>query len=347
MCSALRALAVLLSIVAVTVSGALSAQPRGDTLEIVRSRGHLICGVDNENGGFAHHDANGRWSGLEADVCQALAVAVFGRKDAVRFRLMPPAERYKALKAGEIDVLAAHTSWTMTRDSALGLRYAATVLYDGTALMVRRRQGVASTLELSGGSICALEGPEGAQIVRDYFNQRRMRIRAMTTSERWDTLVKAYLANQCTALAGDATMLARSRTRFEKPDDHVLLPERLAIDPIGLLVCEGSERWFSVVRWTVHALIGAEEAGITSGTVDAMDAASAPSLAARRFLGLEGQLGRELGLKGSWTRDVIRNVGNFAEIYDRNFGQLSAFKIPRGLNNLWSKGGLMVAPSFR
>ncbi len=321
--------------------------PRADTLESVRQRGHVVCGVFGSDAGFARHDASGQWFGIEIDACRALAVAALGRKDAVSYRVLLAADRYKALKSGDIDVLAAHTSLTMTRDSALGLRYAATLLHDGTAMMVRRRQAVGSTLELSGASVCALDTMDGAQVVRDYFSGRRMRIRALTTSETWEALVKSYLSGQCTALAGDATMLARTRAAQKAADDHIILPERLSVEPIGLFVREGSERWFSVVRWTVYALVAAEEAGVTSANVEALGNATVTALAARRLLGMESHLGRELGLPRNWTREVVRNVGNYGELYERNFGARSPLKLDRGLNNLWSKGGLMLAPPFR
>ena len=346
---AVRASFALLAMLAVILAPSEPAVglPRSDALDGVRQRGRLVCGVQHDQPGFATRDAQGRWSGLEVDFCVALAAVVLGRKEAVDFRLLAPTQRFSALKAGEIDLLAARTTWTMSRDSALGLRFAATLLYDGQAMMVRRRQGVASTLELSGGSICALAGHNGDQTVTDYFAERRMRLRGLVTADSWDTLVKAYQANQCVGLAGDATELARTQAAMKDSAEHVILPERLTLEPVGVMVREGDERWFSAVRWTMAALVAAEEAGITQATIEGLDQSSNGTLAVRRLLGLEADLGQAIGLPRDWARQAIRSVGNYGEIYDRSFGAKAPLRMVRGFNQLWSKGGLMLAPPLR
>lgn len=313
-------------------------------LEIVRARGHLNCGVGDGLAGFSQVNARGQWSGLDVEFCSALATAVFGSKDAVKFFNLSPADRFTALANGEVDVLARATAWTLTRDTELGIRFAGVLFYDGQGFLVPRGHAITSVLELSGASVCVLPGSSGERNVTDFFGQRKMRFQ-LVTSEHWDHLVRTYAAGGCTVLTGDMSVLAFERSRFAAAGDHLLLPELISKEPLGPAVKAGDEQWFSIVRWNAMALVAAEELGITSTNVDAMRASSALDI--RRFLGLEADLGASLGLARDWAYQVVKQVGNYAEIFDRTLGHGSALKLDRGLNNLWSKGGLLYAMPLR
>jgi general L-amino acid transport system substrate-binding protein len=335
------ALAILLVFAALP----LAAQPVGDTIEEVRKRGHVVCGVGESLAGFSSVDKDGRWTGLEVEFCAALAAAVLGDREAVKYRALTVDQRFTALKDGEIDVLARGTAWTLTRDTELGIRFVGTLYFDGLGFLVPRKQAVASVLELSGARICVPTGPTGAEELDAYFARKRMRLEAVA-SERWEDLVAAYLAGRCTALAGDVSALARARAGLEAASDHLLLPEVVRAWPLGVAVGIGDERWFAVVRWTLNALVGAEQLGIDQANAE-MLRVSSKRLEIRRLLGSEGDPGAALGLAQDWALKMLTQVGNYGEIYARNLGDGSPLKLRRGLNALWSEGGLMQAPPFR
>jgi general L-amino acid transport system substrate-binding protein len=314
------------------------------TLDTIRARGYLLCGIGEVQGGFSQATPAGERSGLDVDFCTALASAVFGSKDAVKFWPLSANDRFKALQSGDVDVLARGATWTLSRDTELGARFTDVLFYDGQGFLTRRGNAVASALELSGATVCALPGAMGEQGVAEFFGAKRMRYQ-IVAQDSWDDLVKAYAAGSCTVLTGDVSLLAVARSKLATPGDHMILPELITKEPLGPAVRQDDAQWFGVVRWTLMALVEAEELGLTKENVDAQRAATEPSI--RRFLGLEANLGQALGLPRDWAYQVVKNVGNYGEIFDRNLGAKSDLKLARGLNNLWTKGGLMYSMPFR
>ena len=314
------------------------------TLDAIRARGYLLCGIGETQAGFSQVDGSGARSGLDTEFCTALASAVFGSKDAVKFWPLSANDRFKALQAGDVDVLSRGASWTLSRDTELGARFAGVLFYDGQGFMTRRGNAVASVLELSGASICTLPGAMGEQAVAEFFGAQRMRFQVLA-QDNWDDLVKTYEAGSCTVLTGDISLLAQTRSKLKVPADHMILPELITKEPLGPAVRQDDAQWFAVVRWTLMALIEAEELGLTRDNVDAQRAATAPGI--RRFLGLEANLGQALGLPRDWAYQVVKNVGNYGEIFERTLGMNSDLKLARGLNNTWTKGGLMYSMPFR
>lgn len=328
----------------VALVGASATASAATRLETVKARGYLNCGVGNAIAGFSQVNDRGQWSGMDVEFCSALATAIFGRKDAVKFRNLTAADRFKALQDGEVDVLTRATAWTLTRDTELGARFVGVLFHDGQGFLVPRGHAISSVLELSGASVCVLPGSSGERGITDFFGQRKMRFQ-LVTSEHWDHLVKTYVAGGCTVLTGDVSLLAAERARFPSAADSLLLPEMISKEPLGPAVKAGDDQWFSIVRWNYMALVAAEELGITSVNVDTMR--NSGSLDIRRFLGLEADLGAPLGLARDWAFQVVKQVGNYAEIFDRTLGNNSSLKLDRGLNALWTKGGLMYAAPLR
>jgi general L-amino acid transport system substrate-binding protein len=313
-------------------------------LDAVKARGQLVCGVTDHAPGFSEVSPRGVWSGLDIEFCSALAAAVLGNKDAVKFLSLNAGDRFKSLQNDEIDVLMGATTWTLTRDTELGARFAGTLYYDGQGFIVPRNHSIASVLELSGASICVLPGSSDESAIADYFGSRKMRYQ-LITSEHWEDLVKTYASGGCTVLTGDVSLLAYERSRLANGPDQMLLPEFISKEPYGPAVRTGDDGWFSIVRWTLMALIAADELGISSSNVDMMKGSAVHET--RRFLGLEADLGAPLGLSRDWAYQIVKQVGNYAEIFERTIGQGSQLKLERGLNNLWTKGGLMYAPPLR
>ena len=329
--------------VACIVASALNVAA-ASRLETVKGRGYLNCGVGDAVAGFSQVNGKGQWSGLDVEFCSALAASIFGSKDAVKFRNLTAADRFKALQDGEVDVLTRATAWTLTRDTELGARFVGVLFYDGQGFLVPRGHAISSILELSGASVCVLPGSSGERAVTDFFGQRKMRFQ-LITSDHWDQLVKTYAAGGCTALTGDVSMLAAERSHFVAFADQILLPETITKEPLGPAVKNDDEQWFSVVRWNYMALIAAEELGLTSANIDTMKSSSAIDV--RRFLGLEADLGAPLGLARDWAYQIVKQVGSYAEIFDRTLGTGSPLKLDRGLNSLWTKGGLMYSAPLR
>ncbi|WP_295559535.1 amino acid ABC transporter substrate-binding protein [uncultured Hyphomicrobium sp.] len=314
------------------------------TLDDVRARGHLICGVSEGMPGFASIGANGAWTGLDIDFCGAVAAAVLGDRGAVKYRVVTPANRFQALSSGEIDLLPRANGRTLSRDTELGVRFADTLFHDGQGFLIQRGYAVASVLELSGTSVCVMAGSSAAQGVETFFQARKMRYQ-LVPAEQWSTAVKSYADGACTVLTGDITLLAAERSRFTTPSDHVIMPELISKEMLGPVVRQGDEQWFSIVRWTLSALVTAEELGITSVNIDALR--SSPNIDIRRFLGLEADLGRGMGLAREWSYLVVRQNGNYGEIFDRNIGLKSPLALERGVNNIWTRGGLLSAGPLR
>lgn len=327
---------------ALLLAGSVSAA--ASTLDDVLARGHIICGVADGPLGFSHIDERGVWSGLDVDFCAALAAAVLGNKEAVKYRPLAMAQRFAALREKEVDLLARSATWTLSRDMDLGARFVDTLFHDGQGLLVRRSQGVASALELSGATVCLWASGPAQRNAQEFFSQRGMRFTPLPF-DKWDEAVQAYLNKRCIALSADVSTLGLVRATLATMEEHQLLPEVISKEPLGPVVRQGDEQWFGIVRWVLFALITAEEHGVTSSNVEA--ARSSNLVEVRRLLGIEGDLGASLGLRRDWAFQIIRQCGNYGELFERNVGMKSPLRLERLANNLSSKGGLMHAPPFR
>jgi general L-amino acid transport system substrate-binding protein len=317
---------------------------RAATLDEVRSRGHVVCGVTEDAQGFASVSAEGTWAGFDIDFCGAVAAAVLGKKEAVKYRVVSPSNRIQVLTSGEVDLLPRANGRTLSRDTEHGVRFVDTLFHEGQGFLVRRGYAVASVLELSGASVCVMTATRAEQGLESYFQSRKMRYQ-LVLSDRWADAAKAYADGACTLLTGDISVLAAERSRLVNPAEHVILPELITKEMLGPVIRQGDEQWFSIVRWTVEALIDAEELGISSHNIDGLR--ESPNVDVRRFLGLETDLGQPMGLARDWSYQVVKQAGNYGELYERNVGARSALGLDRGVNSLWTKGGLMSAAPLR
>ena len=314
------------------------------TLQDVQRRGELICGVSTGIPGFSNPDESGTWAGLDIDICRAVAAATLG--DAAKIKLLPltAKERLTALQSGEVDMLVSNATWTLTRDTALGLNFAGINYYDGQGFMVSRKIGAKSALDLNGLRICIQSGTTSELNVADYFKESRMVYKPVVLDTS-DQTIKAFKAGRCDVLTSDKSQLYALRIKLENPDDAVVLPEVISKEPLGPVVRQGDDGWLNIVKWTLFAMINAEELGVTAANLDEMK--MSPNQNIRRLLGLEGVKGAGLGLKDDWAYQIIRQVGNYGEVFQRNIGSGSPLNIDRGLNALWSRGGILYAPPFR
>ncbi|WP_395673578.1 amino acid ABC transporter substrate-binding protein [Phenylobacterium sp.] len=320
---------------------------KSPTLAAVRRRGWLACGVHPGLPGFAYPDARRVWRGFDVDICRALAAATLGDANKVRFTPVDAADRFGALRAGRIDVLARNTSWTFARDAGLGLDFASVTYYDGQGFLAPRSLGVTSAEELSGARVCVQAGTASDGNLIDWFGGRGVRYQPVSTRSEIEAR-QLYEAEACDVFSADISALAATRSALNNPNGHMILPEVISKEPLGPVVRSADPAWSDIVRWTVHAMVLGEEFGLTSRTVD--EARSAPaSPDVERLLGLEGDLGPLLGLAPDWGFQVIRQVGSYGEVFDRNLGPRSALRLERGLNALWnaSRPGLMYAPPMR
>lgn len=329
--------------VALLTTVAAPSAAKAATLDDVRARGHVICGVSEGDRGFAQV-SNGVWSGFDIDVCGAVAAATLGRRDAVKYRVVTPANRFQTLTSGEVDLLPRASARTLSRDTEYGVRYVGTLFHDGQGFLVRRGYAVASVLELSGASVCVMTGASAQEGLETFFRARKMRYQ-LVPAERWSDAVKAYADGACTLLTGDVTVLAAERSRLVNPVEHMILPELITKDMLGPVIRQGDEQWTSIVRWTTDALIAAEELDITSQNIDSLRESG--NVEVRRFLGLEADLGQPMGLARDWSYQIVKQVGNYGELFERNIGARTALALDRGVNNLWTKGGLMSAAPLR
>jgi general L-amino acid transport system substrate-binding protein len=314
------------------------------TLEHVKKRNELTCGVTQGLPGFSAPDDKGRWHGIDADFCRAVAVAVLGDAEAIKFVPLSAKVRFTALQSGEIDLLARNTTWTMHRDTALGIQFIGANYYDGQGFIVRKDIGVTSVRELDGASICANAGTTTELNVADYFRSNGMDY-DISSFEKSEEAVAAYDAGRCDAYTTDQSGLYAQRQRLVDPSAHVVLNEVISKEPLSPAVRQGDDIWADIVRWVHYAMLNAEELGVNSQNIDNMKASPNPSI--RRLLGVEGAFGESLGLDNEWATRVIRKVGNYGESFDRNLGAGSELKIERGLNALWTQGGLQFAPPIR
>jgi general L-amino acid transport system substrate-binding protein len=321
-----------------------SASADAGVLDAIRSRGHVVCGVGDGPKGYSSLDAQGAWSGISVDFCRALAAAVFGNKDAVQFRPLPPGDRFSALQSGDVDVLSRNVAITSSLDTTQGIRFPGVLVYDGQGFLVRKAQNVTSALELSGARICVTLETSDALGVADFFNGLKLPY-DLLKFDKWSDAAMAYATKTCQVLSADITMLGMARHKLPDASEHIILPELASKQPVGPAVRQGDDDWFSVVRWTIYALIAAEELGINSGNLETMKASASGEV--RRFLGLDFDFGKQLGLSPEWTQRVVKQVGNYGELFDRHLGQKSPLKLDRRLNNLAANGGLHYAPSFR
>jgi general L-amino acid transport system substrate-binding protein len=334
--------ALLAAALLAATSGAASAQQK--TLDAVKQRGQLACGAHTGLAGFGQADDKGIWSGLDVDYCKAIAVAVLGDDNKVRFVPTTPKERFAALQSREVDVLARSTTWTLSRDSSLGFSFAGVNYYDGQGFMVKKSANVKSAKDLSGATICVQTGTTTELNLADFFRTNNLQYKPVVF-EKVDEAVRAYNGDRCDAYTTDASGLYSVRLQLAKPDDHMVLPDIISKEPLGPLVRQDDVQWLTIVKWVHFALLNAEELGVTQANVDQMLTSANPDI--KRLLGKEGDFGKGLGLDNDWAYKVIKRVGNYGEIFDRNVGAGSRLKIDRGLNKLWNKGGIQYAPPIR
>ncbi len=330
---------------ALTLSLWCAAPLKAATVDDVKARGQLNCGVTQGLAGFSSADSKGNWAGLDVDFCRAVAAAIFGDGTKVKFVPLSSKQRFTALQSGEIDVLSRVSTWTMQNDTALGISFVGVIYYDGQGLMVRKKLEVQSALELSGAEVCTNTGTTTELNIADFFRSRGMPYK-IVAFEKSDEALKAYEAERCDVYSTDASSLSSQRQKLANPDDHVILPDLISKEPLAPAVRQGDPQWASLVRWTLFALINAEELAVTKSNAGALAAAdSAPGV--KRLLGVEQDFGKPLGTGKDWALQAIKAVGNYGEIFDRNLGAESALKIDRGLNKLWNKGGILYAPPIR
>ena len=315
------------------------------TLDDVKARGELICGVNTGLVGFAAPDANGNWSGFDVAICQAVAGAVLGDPSKVKYVPTSGQTRFTALGSGEVDLLARNTTWTFSRDTDLKLQFTATNYYDGQGFMVRKDSGVTSAKELDGASICIQTGTTTELNLADYFKANNMSYQPITVDSNAEG-EQQFLAGACDAYTTDASGLAATRAAFANPSDYVILPEIISKEPLAPAVRQGDDQWTDIVRWTVFALIAAEEYGVTSANIDEL-AKSTDNPEIKRLLGTEGDLGAMIGLSKDWAVNAIKANGNYGEIFAATIGEQTPIGLARGLNAQWTQGGLMYAPPFR
>jgi len=329
----------------VVIALALGVQTAvAQTLKTVKERGSLSCGVSQGLPGFSTPDDKGNWTGLDVDVCRAIAAAVLNDPAKVKFVPLSAKDRFTALQSGEIDVLSRNTTWTLSRDTSLGVNFTGVTYYDGQGFLIRKSLKVNSALELNGASICVQTGTTNEQNVSDYFNGNHMKYELIAFGTA-DETVKAYESGRCDVFTSDISQLYSIRLKLSAPGDHAVLPEVISKEPLGPLVRHGDDQWFDIVKWTLFAMINAEELGVTQKNVDEMAKSSKPDL--KRMLGTEGNLGEQLGLTKDWVVRIVKAVGNYGESFDRNVGAGSNLGISRGLNQLWNKGGIQYAPPIR
>jgi general L-amino acid transport system substrate-binding protein len=328
---------------AVSLAG-ISAASAG-TLDDVKSKGFIQCGVSQGLIGFSNPDDKNNWTGLDVDFCRAVAGAVFGDGQKVKFTPLSAKERFTALQSGEIDILSRNTTWTMGRDTSLGLVFAGVTYYDGQGFLVKKSLGVDSALKLDGASVCTQTGTTTELNLADYFRANNMKYEVVAF-EKADEVIAAYDSGRCDVFTTDQSGLYAERLKLKNPDENVVLPEIISKEPLGPVVRQGDDAWFNVVKWTYFALLNAEEAGVTAANVDDMTANSTdPGI--RRLLGVEGDFGKAIGLENNWAANAVKAVGNYGEMFDRNVGPDTNLKISRGVNALWSKGGIQYAPPVR
>jgi general L-amino acid transport system substrate-binding protein len=321
-------------------TGAANAQ----TLKTVKDRGLLSCGVSQGLPGFSAPDDKGNWTGLDVDVCRAISAAIFNDPSKVKFVPLSAKDRFTALQSGEIDVLSRNTTWTVSRDTSLGANFTGVTYYDGQGFLVKKSLKVNSALELNSASVCVQTGTTTEQNLADYFKGNNMKYEVIAFGSA-DETVKAYESGRCDVFTTDVSQLYAQRLKLANPADHAVLPEVISKEPLGPMVRHGDDQWFDIVKWTLFAMVTAEEMGVTQKNVDEMAKSDKPDF--KRVFGTDGNLGEQLGLTKDWVSRIVKAVGNYGESFDRNVGAGSPLGIARGLNQLWNKGGIQYAPPIR
>jgi general L-amino acid transport system substrate-binding protein len=329
---------------AVLVLGLSMTTGSAQTLKKVQDRGALMCGVSQGLPVFSNPDDKGNWTGLDVDLCRAIAAAVFNDAGKVKYLPLSAKDRFTALQSGEIDVLSRNSTWTLSRDASLGINFTAVNYYDGQGFMVRKSLKVNSALELNGASICTQTGTTSELNLADYFRSNNMKYEVIAFLTA-DETVKAYEAGRCDAFTTDVSQLYAEKLKLSNPGDHVILPEIISKEPLAAAVRRGDDQWLAIVKWVQFAMLDAEELGVSSKTVDEAMKSTQPEI--RRLVGTEGAYGEQLGLTKDWVVRIVKQVGNYGETFDRNVGTGSKLGISRGLNRLWTKGGIQYAPPIR
>jgi general L-amino acid transport system substrate-binding protein len=333
-----------LSALVVALTAATAAHGASPTLTAVKARGSLICGVNEGLPGFSFVDERGVWSGFDVDFCRAIAAAIFG--DPTRVKLVPLSAdaRFQALRDGKIDVLSRNSTWTMSRETEFGLTFVGVTYYDGQGFMVPRAMRINSALQLDGARVCVQSGTTTIENLADFFASNRMSFQEVVSSST-DDAIKKYDAGLCSVLTSDLSQLYALRRRLSKPRDHMILPDVISKEPLGPVVRRNDLQWIDIVKWVHFAMINAEELGVASKTIDQGLRSQKPEV--MRLVGTSGNFGEQIGLTNSWAANIIRSVGNYGEVYERNLGAKTPLAIPRGLNQLWNAGGIQYAPPIR
>jgi general L-amino acid transport system substrate-binding protein len=332
-------------IAAATLLGAAGTAQAGKDLDAIKARGQLICGVNTGVAGFAQADSQGKWVGLDVDVCRAVAAAVFGDSEKVKYVPTTAQQRFTALQSGEVDILARNTTVTLTRDTALGLDFTAVNYYDGQGFMVNKKLGVKSAKELNGATVCVQPGTTTELNLADYFRTNKMTFKPVVI-EKVEEVRAAFFSGRCDVYTTDASGLYSTRAaNAPNPDDYMVLPEIISKEPLAPAVRHGDNQFADIVRWSQYAMLEAEEYGISSKTVDEMLKSENPSI--KRILGVTPGMGKALGVDEAWVVNIVKQVGNYGESFERNVGMGSPLKIDRGLNRLWTQGGIQYAPPIR
>ncbi|MBD2567614.1 amino acid ABC transporter substrate-binding protein [Anabaena lutea] len=327
-----------------TTGSTPEAQVTRDRWNSIKSRGKLICGVSGELPGFSFVETNGKYSGIDVDVCRAIASAIFDDPEAVEYRNLNTKERFTALQTGEVDILSRNTTWTLSRDTSQGLDFAPVVFYDGQAVMVRKNSSIKSLADLKDKAICIQTGTTTEQNLADQMRKRNITYKSVVFEDVNITFA-TYAQGRCDAITTDRSGLVSRRTTLPKPDDNIILDDVLSSEPLAPAVVKGDTKWADIVKWTIYSLVKAEELGINSQNLAQFTTSTDPDI--KRFLGTEGNLGEGLGLTKDFAAKIIKHVGNYGEIYDRNLGAKTKLNLARGQNQLWSKGGLLYSPPFR
>jgi len=329
---------------AALAANSIATSARAQVLKAVEDRGVLNCGVSEGLYGFSARDRNGNWSGFDVDLCRAIAAAIFHDAGKVKYIPLDANRRFKVLQSGDIDVLSRNTTWTMSREIDLGLSFATTNYYDGQGFLIRRAMDKETALDLDGAKVCVQSGTTTELNLADYFRINKMKYE-VTISPTLEKAITGYDSGLCNVLTADISALFGIRLLLSKPDDHVILPDVISKEPLGPAVRQGDMQWFNIVKWVCFAMVNAEELGVTSKNVDEALKSERPDI--KRLVGTEGDYGERMGLSKDWAAHVVRLVGNYGEVFERNIGIGSALGIPRGMNQLWSKGGILYAPPIR
>ncbi len=317
---------------------------QASTKDAVIKRGYLQCGVSTGLPGFSDTDEQGDWTGLDVDICRAVAAAVLGDATKVKYYSLMAKERATALLAGEVDILSRNTAWTLSRDTALGLHFAGVSLYDRQGFLVAKKRNVKNLKELDGATVCTMSGTTAEQTLAEDFQRRNMQHKVLTL-DTLEQIIKAFEAGRCEVIIDGQAQLFGVRRKLTNPDEAVILPDLISKEPLGPAVRQGDDVWFNIVKWTLFAMINAEELKISSANLEAMKADPDPRI--RRFMGMEGAVGQGLGLSDDWAYQIVKQVGNYGESFERNLGIRSSLGIVRGLNALWSSGGILYAPPIK